>query len=106
MSTTSNAPKAKSGRSDPKQPKKVVDLQEDEGIIDDEELAERVKAGDLERFDERHRADTTVLMNANLEYRQVHLLSAIDQHLEEAADALMRASLKLRDHVLGDVMFV
>lgn len=51
MSTTSNAPKAKSGRSDPKQPKKVVDLQEDEGIIDDEELAERVKAGDLERFD-------------------------------------------------------
>jgi uncharacterized protein Yka (UPF0111/DUF47 family) len=69
------------------------------------EAAERVVTVE-HQTDERHRADTTVLMNANLEYRQVHLLSAIDQHLEEAADALMRASLKLRDHVLGDVMFV
>jgi len=69
------------------------------------EAAERVVTVE-HQTDERHRADTTVLMSANLEYRQVHLLGAIDQHLEEAADALMVASLKLRDHILGDVMFV
>jgi hypothetical protein len=33
------------------------------------------------------------------------MLSGIAHHLEAAADALLRASLKLRDHILGDVMF-
>lgn len=56
--------------------------------------------------DERYRAVTAALMGTPLDCRQLHMLSAIAQHLEAAADALMHASLKLRDHVLGDVMFV
>jgi uncharacterized protein Yka (UPF0111/DUF47 family) len=55
--------------------------------------------------DDRERAVTIKLMTMGLDARQLHLLSAIARHLESAADALLIASLKLRDHVLGDVMF-
>jgi uncharacterized protein Yka (UPF0111/DUF47 family) len=54
--------------------------------------------------DERERALLTVLMSATVDCRQLLVLSAIAHHLEAAADALLRASLKLRDHVMGDVM--
>jgi uncharacterized protein Yka (UPF0111/DUF47 family) len=55
--------------------------------------------------DEREREVTVALVSSNLDCRQLHLLSGIASHLESAADALLRASLMLRDHVLGEVMF-
>jgi uncharacterized protein Yka (UPF0111/DUF47 family) len=55
--------------------------------------------------DECERAVTGALMRTPLDSRQLFMLSGIAHHLEAAADALMHASLKLRDHVLGDVMF-
>lgn len=54
--------------------------------------------------DERERAVLTALMTTPLDFRQLHMLGVIAHHLEAAADALLLASLKLRDHVLGDVM--
>lgn len=67
------------------------------------ETAERVVTVE-HQTDERERAVMTMLMSATLDCRQLHMLSAIAHHLEAAADALLRASLKLRDHVLGEVM--
>jgi uncharacterized protein Yka (UPF0111/DUF47 family) len=55
--------------------------------------------------DEREREVTVALVSSNLDCRQLHLLSGIASHLESAADALLRAALMLRDHVLGEVMF-
>jgi uncharacterized protein Yka (UPF0111/DUF47 family) len=55
--------------------------------------------------DERERAVTTALMKMPLDCRQLYVLGGIAHHLEAAADALLHASLKLRDHVLGDVTF-
>jgi uncharacterized protein Yka (UPF0111/DUF47 family) len=69
------------------------------------ESADRVTAVE-HQTDERERAVTARLMSTPRDARQLHLLSAIAHHLESAADALSHASLKLRDHVLGDVMFV
>jgi uncharacterized protein Yka (UPF0111/DUF47 family) len=68
------------------------------------EAADRVVSVE-HQTDERERAVTAALMKTALDPRQLFLLSGIAQHLEAAADALMHASLKLRDHVLGDVMF-
>ncbi|HYM04544.1 MAG TPA: DUF47 family protein [Stellaceae bacterium] len=56
--------------------------------------------------DERERAVTAALMASPLECRQLYMLGTIAHHLEAAADALLRASLQLRDHVMGDVLFV
>jgi uncharacterized protein Yka (UPF0111/DUF47 family) len=56
--------------------------------------------------DERERAVTVALVDADMDCRHLHLISGIAGHLESAADALLRASLMLRDHVLGEVMFV
>ncbi|MGO8919485.1 MAG: DUF47 family protein [Stellaceae bacterium] len=68
------------------------------------EAAERVVT--LEhQTDERERAVTTALMKTPLDSRQLYLLGGIAHHLEAAADALLHASLKLRDHILGDVTF-
>ncbi|HUZ75919.1 MAG TPA: hypothetical protein VMU87_23270 [Stellaceae bacterium] len=50
------------------------------------------------------RAVTTILMNAPLDCRPLHMLTAMSHHLEAAAAALLCASLKRRDHILGDVM--
>jgi uncharacterized protein Yka (UPF0111/DUF47 family) len=55
--------------------------------------------------DERERAVTVALFAAEIDSRHFHLVSGIASHLEAAADALLRASLILRDHVLGEVMF-
>ena len=38
------------------------------------------------------------------DFRELHVLSEVRQGLGEASDALKRASLLLRDHVLGDVL--
>ena len=67
------------------------------------EAADRVVTVE-HQTDERERALTTALMNASLDCRQLHMMTAISHHFEAAADALLHASLKLRDHVLGDVM--
>jgi uncharacterized protein Yka (UPF0111/DUF47 family) len=56
--------------------------------------------------DERARAVTAALVGSDIDCRQFHLVDGIANHLESAADALLRASLMLRDHVLGEVMFV
>jgi uncharacterized protein Yka (UPF0111/DUF47 family) len=56
--------------------------------------------------DERERAVTVALLDSDMDCRHLHLISGIAGHLESAADALLRASLMLRDHVLGEVMFV
>ena len=68
------------------------------------EAADRVVSVE-HQTDERYRAVTTALMAAALDHRQFHALGAIAHHLEAAADGLMLASMKPRDHVLGDVMF-
>jgi uncharacterized protein Yka (UPF0111/DUF47 family) len=54
--------------------------------------------------DDRQRAVTVALMTAVPDWRQHRLLGEITGHLEAAADALLHASLQLRDHVIGDVM--
>jgi uncharacterized protein Yka (UPF0111/DUF47 family) len=54
--------------------------------------------------DERERAVTAALVRSDVDCRRFHLISGIAGHLESAADALLRVSLMLRDHVLGDVM--
>jgi hypothetical protein len=53
--------------------------------------------------DEPERAVTVVLIKSDIDCRHLHLLNGIAAHLESAADALLRASLMLRDHVLGQV---
>jgi uncharacterized protein Yka (UPF0111/DUF47 family) len=55
--------------------------------------------------DEQERAVTTALVSSETDCRQLHVVSGIANHLEAAADALLRASLMLRDHVMGEVMF-
>jgi uncharacterized protein Yka (UPF0111/DUF47 family) len=55
--------------------------------------------------DEQERAVTVALVGSATDCRQLHLVSGIANHLESAADALLRASLMLRDHVMGEVMF-
>jgi uncharacterized protein Yka (UPF0111/DUF47 family) len=67
------------------------------------EAADRVVTVE-HQTDDRQRAVTTVLMDGALDWRQHHLLGEITHHLEAAADALLHASLQLRDHVIGDVM--
>lgn len=55
--------------------------------------------------DEQERAVTVALVGSDTDCRHLHLLSGIADHLEAAADALLRASLILRDHVMSEVMF-
>jgi len=63
-----------------------------------------------ELFNHFRSAEQRLLANAarhaGINWRQFHLISGIASHLEAAADALLRASLMLRDHVLGEVMFM
>ena len=56
--------------------------------------------------DERERAVTTALVGSDIDCREFYLIGGISSHLESAADGLLRASLMLRDHVLGEVMFL
>jgi uncharacterized protein Yka (UPF0111/DUF47 family) len=54
--------------------------------------------------DTRERDVIVALMAAPIDCRQLYLFGAITRHLERAADCLLRASLTLRDHILGEVM--
>jgi hypothetical protein len=56
--------------------------------------------------DEREREVTAALVGSDIDCQHLHLPTGIAAHLEAAADALLRASLILRDHILGEVMFV
>jgi len=55
--------------------------------------------------DEQERAVTVALIKSDIDCRHLHLVNGIAGHLESAADALLRASLMLRDRVLGEVIF-
>jgi uncharacterized protein Yka (UPF0111/DUF47 family) len=55
--------------------------------------------------DLRERDVTVALMAAPIDCRHLYLVGAIARHLEEAADSLLRASLTLRDHILGEAIF-
>ena len=55
--------------------------------------------------DARERDVTVALMAAPIDSRQLYLFGEIARHLEEAADAMLRAGLMLRDHIMGNVMF-
>jgi uncharacterized protein Yka (UPF0111/DUF47 family) len=54
--------------------------------------------------DEAERAVSLVALRKAADFRELHLLSKIGQGLGEASDSLKRASIILRDHVLGDVL--
>lgn len=52
--------------------------------------------------DEAERRVAVMALRDARDFRQLHLISAIADGLEEGADALKHASLLLRDHMLGD----
>ncbi len=54
--------------------------------------------------DDAERALTATSVRHATDFRQLHLCSSLGNKLEEAADALKRASLTLRDRVLGEVL--
>ncbi len=68
------------------------------------EAIDRV-AVDEHRTDEQERLVTLSLIQDKADAHLLYLAGGMAGHLEEAADALARAALTLRDHVLGDVMF-
>ena len=54
--------------------------------------------------DDAERAVTVVALKKSADFRELHTLSEVQHGLGEASDALKRAGLLLRDHVLGDVL--
>jgi uncharacterized protein Yka (UPF0111/DUF47 family) len=56
--------------------------------------------------DDAERALTATSVRHATDFRQLHLCSAVGDRLEEAADALKRASLTLRDRLLGEALDV
>jgi uncharacterized protein Yka (UPF0111/DUF47 family) len=57
------------------------------------------------KTDAMERDVAVALVGTAIDGRQLHLFSQIAHHLERATDSLLRASLILRDHVLGQVLF-
>jgi uncharacterized protein Yka (UPF0111/DUF47 family) len=54
--------------------------------------------------DDAERALTASAVRQATDFRQLHLLTALGDRLEEAADALKKASMLLRNHLLGEVL--
>jgi uncharacterized protein Yka (UPF0111/DUF47 family) len=54
--------------------------------------------------DVAERAITTTLLTRECDVRTFHLIARLSQVLEHAADGLALSALKLRDHLLNDVM--
>lgn len=54
--------------------------------------------------DVAERAVTSTLLGSECEARALHLVARLSQVLEQAADGLALCALKLRDHLLNDVM--
>jgi len=64
---------------------------------------ERISA--IERSsDIAERAVTSTLLTSACEARALHLVARLSQVLEQAADGLALSALKLRDHLLNDIM--
>ena len=57
------------------------------------------------RTDSKEREVTATLLGSAAELRRFYLLTGIARQLEGTVDALLHASLMLRDHVLGDIMY-
>ena len=68
------------------------------------EAADRVLSVE-HRTDTGERDVTVALLSAPIDCRQLYLFGAIARHLERATDCLLRASLTLRDHILGEAIF-
>ena len=54
--------------------------------------------------DDAHRRAQAGVLNFTGDFKQWHLVNGIADKLEEAADALMRSALVLRDYILGEVL--
>ena len=73
-----------------------------------EEMADFLKAVDrtisLEhQTDDVHRRARACILNFAGDFKQLHLFTEVTDRLENAADAMMRAALTLKDYVLGEV---
>jgi hypothetical protein len=64
---------------------------------------DRIAALEHEADDAERALAATAVQRAK-DFRQLHLFTAVGGKLEEASDALKRASLVLREHVLEDVI--
>ena len=67
------------------------------------EAVDRLVAAE-HQSDACERATTVALLDARLDARQISLLREVAGRFEWAADALLHASLILRDHILGGIM--
>ncbi len=54
--------------------------------------------------DDAERAVTDAAVRQAADFRQLHLLTALGERLEEASDALKQASMLLRNYLLGEVL--
>jgi uncharacterized protein Yka (UPF0111/DUF47 family) len=54
--------------------------------------------------DDEHRKVKSAMTKTAKDFKQLHLFSETARNIEEAADALMRAGLMLRDYVLGEMV--
>ena len=54
--------------------------------------------------DEAHRRAQAGMLSFAGDFKQWHLVNSIADTLEEAADALLRSALVLRDYILGEVL--
>jgi uncharacterized protein Yka (UPF0111/DUF47 family) len=67
------------------------------------EAVDRTITTEHQTDDAHRRAQAGILTFAG-DFRMLHLFTEIAENLEEAADALMRSVLTLRDYVLGEVL--
>ena len=74
-----------------------------------EEMADFLEAVDhtisLEhQIDDAHRRSKANILDSCDDFKQLHLFTEVNDKLESASDAMMRAALILRDYVLGEVI--
>ncbi len=55
-------------------------------------------------IDDAHRRSKASILRSCGDFKQLHLFNEVNDKLESASDAMMRAALILRDYVLGDVI--
>jgi len=73
--------------------------------VADDFLVAVARVSELEhRADDAERALTYATVQHATDFRQLHLYAEIGHGLEEAADALKRASLITREYVLGNLL--
>jgi len=74
-----------------------------EQVADFLEAVDRILTVEHETDNEHRRAQARVL-DFSGDFKQWHLVNSIADKLEEAADALLRSALVLRDYILGEVL--